>query len=80
VTFARRQKLDLTENPGLDGLLPDEVIAQTDAQVIIAAWRQRQEREAARAPLPPPEAAGEPVAFGVQVGATELAREICTVG
>jgi Ran GTPase-activating protein (RanGAP) involved in mRNA processing and transport len=67
-TSDRRLRLGLRGNEGLAGLLPEEVLRDSDAQVIIAAWRQRKAQEAGRAPLPAPEAAGEPVAHGVQVG------------
>jgi hypothetical protein len=66
-TANRRQFLDLRDNGNFSGLLPAEVLKQTDAQAIIAAWRQHQKREAARLPLPMPEAAGEPVAHGLPV-------------
>lgn len=67
-TAGRRQLLDLRENGDLSELLPPEVLQQVDAQVIIAAWRQRKEQEALQEPLPPPDSAGEPVAHGIQVG------------
>lgn len=64
----QRHYLDLRKNGDLGGLLPAEVLQQTDAQAIIAAWRQRKEQEALQEPLPPPDSAGEQVAHGVQVG------------
>ena len=68
-TAERRRYLNLRDNDNLDGLLPAKVLRQTDAQMIIAAWRERQDGEVGRAPLPEPEAVGEPVAHGVQVAA-----------
>ena len=67
-TSDRRRLLDLRNNGDLSELLPAEVLAQTDAQVIIAAWRQRHEQAVGQAPSPMPESAGEPVSHGVQVG------------
>lgn len=67
-TSDRRLRLSLLGNDGLAELLPEEVLRNSDAQVIIAAWRQRKELEAGRAPLPKPEEVGKPVSHGVQVG------------
>lgn len=46
-TAGRRKILDLRGNDDLGGLLPAEVLEQTDAQALIAAWRRFREAEAA---------------------------------
>ena len=73
-TSERRELLDLRGNKGFGALVPAEVLEQTDAQVIIAAWRARQAPEAGRAPLPEPDTVGEPAEPGMAVGAGSDAR------
>lgn len=67
-TAERRRILALYGNSDFGGRPPEEIVKQADAQVTIAAWRQRKEQEALKMPLPPPEVAGESVAHGLQAG------------
>ena len=73
-TSGRRRELDLRANDRLKGLLPAEVLEQTDAQVIIAAWRRRQREGVGEQPLPEPEAAGAPSPAGLRVSVGDDGR------
>jgi internalin A len=69
----QRRVLDLRENGNIGGLLPAEVLEQTDAQALIAAWRRFREAEA-RGELRPLNEAKVLVLGNEAVGKTSLVR------
>jgi internalin A len=72
-TSDKRQRLSLGENASTTGLLPAEVLKQTDAQALIAAWRSFREAEAAGT-LRPLNEAKLLVVGNEAVGKTSLVR------
>jgi hypothetical protein len=72
-TADRRQWLDLSKNGDLGRLLPAEVLEQTDAQALIAAWRRFREAEA-KGELRPLNEAKVLVLGNEAVGKTSLVR------
>jgi internalin A len=72
-TTDRRKMLDLRRNSDLGGLLPAEVLEQTDAQALIAAWRRFREAEA-KGELRPLNEAKVLVLGNEAVGKTSLVR------
>jgi internalin A len=76
-TAGRRRHLDLRDNGDLGGLLPEEVLGQTDAQALIAAWRRFREAGAMGKLRPLNEAKVLVVGKG-NVGKTSLIRYLTT--